>query len=119
LGAVIVCPIIMLLPPRKIDIYTVALMTGMFVGGNQLSTEYTGVSIVQRFGNRMSSLASPSLPPKALEVQIRLREEKERREAAQNGTLVRLLTDKEQTGVMRELEKKQVGSKEKGLLVRR
>ncbi|KAE9373942.1 hypothetical protein N431DRAFT_439033 [Stipitochalara longipes BDJ] len=79
LGALIVCPIIILLPPRKLDIYTLGLLSGMFAGGNQLSKEYTGTSILQRFGNRLESVSGRELPPKAREMQARLKEEKARR----------------------------------------
>jgi hypothetical protein len=85
LGALIACPIIILLPPRKLDIYTLALLSGMFAGGNQLSKEYTGTSMLQRFGNRLESVSGRELPPKAQEMQIRLREEKVRREEALAG----------------------------------
>jgi hypothetical protein len=85
LGALIVCPIIILLPPRKLDIYTLALLSGTFAGGNQLSKEYTGVSMLQRFGNRLESMSGTDLPPKAKEMQARLREEKARREEARVG----------------------------------
>ncbi|PVH74581.1 hypothetical protein DL98DRAFT_349450, partial [Cadophora sp. DSE1049] len=81
LGALIVCPIIILIPPRKVDIYTVALTAGFFAGGNHLAAHYTGTSIAQRFGNRMESMSSHALPPKALETQRRLKEERERRDA--------------------------------------
>ena len=51
----------------------------MFAGGNQLSKEYTGTSILQRFGNRLESISGHELPPKAREMQARLKEEKLRR----------------------------------------
>ncbi|KAN0098181.1 hypothetical protein V8E51_013844 [Hyaloscypha variabilis] len=79
LGALVICPIIILLPPRKLDIYTLGLLSGMFAGGNQLSKEYTGTSILQRFGNRLESISGHELPPKAREMQARLKEEKLRR----------------------------------------
>ena len=48
LAAVIVCPILIALPPRKLDVYTISLLSGTFLGTNQLVREYTGQSIVTR-----------------------------------------------------------------------
>jgi hypothetical protein len=48
LVAVVLCPVILALPPRKMDVYSVLLVSGTFVGGNQLAREYTGRSIVTR-----------------------------------------------------------------------
>lgn len=102
----------MLLPPRKLDVYTFALMTGMFVGGNQLSAEYTGVSIIQRFGNRVSSMGA-GLPPKAVEMQAKLKEEKERRRKLEASTSEKLFGEGkengEKEGVLGELEKQEKG----------
>ncbi|PBP17149.1 hypothetical protein BUE80_DR012060 [Diplocarpon rosae] len=82
LGALIVCPIIILIPPRKLDIYTVFLTAGFFAGGNELAREYTGKSIASRFGSRVTSIVGQDLPPKALETQRLLREEKAARAKA-------------------------------------
>jgi hypothetical protein len=41
--------------------------------------------MLQRFGNRMENMSASSLPPKAQEMQVRLREEKARREEARLG----------------------------------
>ncbi|EPE33588.1 hypothetical protein GLAREA_06601 [Glarea lozoyensis ATCC 20868] len=46
--SVVLCPVILALPPRKLDVYSILLVSGTFVGGNQLAREYTGRSIVQR-----------------------------------------------------------------------
>jgi hypothetical protein len=85
LAALIVCPLVMALPPRKFDIYTGLLMTGTFLGGNQLAYEYTGRSFLARCKARMQALQSlssgeNSLPEKAKIMQVRLREEREMRD---------------------------------------
>jgi hypothetical protein len=83
IAALICCPLIMALPPRKFDIYTGLLMTGMFLGGNQLTWEYTGRSFLDRCKAKAQALQSMStgdLPEKAKIMQVRLREERERRE---------------------------------------
>lgn len=48
LAAFIICPALILLPPRKLDIYTISLLTGTFIGSNQLVQDYTGRSITVR-----------------------------------------------------------------------
>lgn len=85
-GALVVCPILIFMPPRKFDIYTIALMGSMVVSGNHLTYEYTGRSFLARMKARMASLQSMSegrLPEKAMAMQIRLRQERERREMMQ------------------------------------
>ncbi|KAI9052172.1 hypothetical protein LZ554_003534 [Drepanopeziza brunnea f. sp. 'monogermtubi'] len=79
LASLIVCPIILALPPRRANLTTVLLAGGFLAGSNELAREYSGTSIMDRFGNRMANMTSRDLPPKALETQRRLREEKERR----------------------------------------
>ncbi|KAH8599895.1 hypothetical protein B0O99DRAFT_611343 [Bisporella sp. PMI_857] len=78
IGAVIVCPIIIAIPPRKLDFYTIALLGGTFAGGNQLCREYTGRSILKRCQDRLARASNP-LPEKARIMQEQLRREKERR----------------------------------------
>src|SRR3954470_1157474 len=78
LGAIIVCPIIILLPPRKFDVYTISLLTGTFFGYNQLLYEYTDRSVVTRWGDFLARMSPGTLPPKALETQERIRKQRER-----------------------------------------
>jgi hypothetical protein len=75
-GVLIVSPIIILLPPRKFDVYTVALLSGTLISANHLTYEYSGRSFAQRWGQRMEAMSGGTLPPKALETQERLRREK-------------------------------------------
>lgn len=77
LGAAIACPIIALLPPRKMDIYTYALMAGTALGANQLVHERTGTSLVNRIPSLFSNPLRAELPPKAMVIQERLRAERE------------------------------------------
>ena len=105
----IVCPLIIAIPPRKLDIYTIALLSGTFVGGNQLAQEYTGRSILTRVQDRMESISAPKLPSKALEVQAKLREERAMREGlVPKGEDVKT--------VLEEIRKKEQEKKERGLL---
>ncbi|KAL4992950.1 hypothetical protein BDV10DRAFT_200164 [Aspergillus recurvatus] len=75
-------PILIALPPRRLDHLTV-LLTGAFaVSANHITRERTGRSILDRLESRISraSLHNPSLPSeKAREMQARIRAERERR----------------------------------------
>lgn len=44
-GSVIIFPLIIALPPRKFDMYTMACIAGTLTAGNQLVKEYSGRSI--------------------------------------------------------------------------
>jgi hypothetical protein len=119
LGALIVCPIIILLPPRKLDIYTLALVGGTFVGANQLTYESTGSSIVNRHMKWMQDVSARDLPPKAVEMQVRLKAEKEYR-LAQASQMVKGKEEREGK-VLQELarkkeEEKVKEEKERGLV---
>lgn len=57
-------------------------MFGTGIGANQLATEYSGESLLNRAGRRVNSVFGTDLPPKAQEMQIRLREEKARAQKA-------------------------------------
>lgn len=80
-GAVI-APIVMALPPRKMDLRFFVLAGAFSLATNQLAYEYTGQSIYGRFGSRMGSLVGTDLPEGAKRTQQLLREHRER-EAAQ------------------------------------
>jgi hypothetical protein len=121
LGALILCPIIIALPPRKLDVYTLALLTGTFLGANQLSHEYTGETIIARMQGRVSRMADPSLPEKAREVQARLREERLRRDGVLPATMqkgVDAERERNKTGVLEEVtrRKEEGEKKERGIL---
>jgi hypothetical protein len=106
LGALIVCPIVILLPPRKLDIYTLALVGGTFFGANQLTYESTGTSLVSRQKRWMESMSpGHQLPPKALEMQARLKAEKEYRLRQSEGLLVKGKEEREGK-VLQELARK-------------
>ena len=126
LAAVIACPLVIALPPRKLDVYTGLLMTGTFLGGNQLAHEYTGRSFVARCKARLQAVQNMTggqgaLPEKAKIMQARLREERERRERGQvvASPVVKKL-EVEQAGVLDEVRRKQEDDdkekKERGLI---
>ncbi|KAI1000518.1 hypothetical protein K3495_g7676 [Podosphaera aphanis] len=74
-GCLIAGPLIIALPPRKLDLYTFGLLLCTFIGGNQVSREQTGISMIDRIGQRLASSIA-SLPPKALEIQRRAQDER-------------------------------------------
>lgn len=76
LSILIIGPIVIALPPRKLDFYTVFLIGGTAWGGNEVCRNYTGRSIVQRAKDRATKMTGTGLSEKAQMVQQRLREEK-------------------------------------------
>ncbi|KAG9228051.1 hypothetical protein BJ875DRAFT_478541 [Amylocarpus encephaloides] len=65
IAVVVLCPIVLALPPRKLDAYSAALVSLTFVGGNQLAQEYTGRSIltrIQHFGTERPPRAEAPIP---------------------------------------------------------
>ncbi|ESZ94894.1 hypothetical protein SBOR_4722 [Sclerotinia borealis F-4128] len=85
LAALIVCPIVMILPPRKLDLYTFVLMATTCIGGNHLAYEYTGVSMMARIQKRVLSFTGTDLPEKAKETQRRIREAQEKKRTEESG----------------------------------
>ncbi|KAJ3476803.1 hypothetical protein NLG97_g9014 [Lecanicillium saksenae] len=77
-------PLIMLMPPRKMDLRFFALAATFSLSTNHLCKSYTGESIYSRFNNRVSSAFDDSLPEGARRTQQLLKEHKER-EAAKKG----------------------------------
>lgn len=75
IGGVVACPLIMLLPPRKVDLYTFTLGVGFYLSADHLFTINTGRGLVQQF-------AAPKvmdLPTeRAKEMQRIIREERDK-----------------------------------------
>ncbi|KAA8568974.1 hypothetical protein EYC84_007946 [Monilinia fructicola] len=93
LAALIVCPIVMLLPPRKMDVYTFALMTTTFIGGNHLAYE-----VIR----------------KAKETQRKIREAQEKKRMEESGKFSGKMIEFQHQGAKREgvleaLEKRSAG----------
>lgn len=66
IAALIICPTLALLPPRKLDAYTFALGTAWVFSANHLTTSYTNQSIWQHIGRHADS--SPLPTEKAVEI---------------------------------------------------
>ncbi|KFH47380.1 hypothetical protein ACRE_017140 [Hapsidospora chrysogenum ATCC 11550] len=74
-GAVI-CPLAMLLPPRKIDVRFFVLASTFSLSTSHLAKVYTGESLYARFQRRANGLvdSATGLPPEAQRTQQLLRE---------------------------------------------
>ncbi len=74
-GAVLT-PLVMLLPPRKMDLRFFVLAGAFSISTNQLAYAYTGQSIYGRFGSRVSSVFDTNLPEGAQRTQQLIREQR-------------------------------------------
>ncbi|KAJ0308233.1 hypothetical protein COL5a_000861 [Colletotrichum fioriniae] len=79
-AGVVLCPLIMLMPPRRIDWRTFMLWTGFSASGNQLIYDYSGQSLFQRMQSRLGRMFPTTLPEQAQRTKQLLREERMRRE---------------------------------------
>lgn len=94
-GAVLT-PLVMLLPPRKLDIRFLILMGTFSLSTNQLAYAYTGQSIYNRLGSRASSIFGDGLPEGAKRTQQLLKEQRERQAAQKQA-------DEKKAGLIKEL----------------
>lgn len=85
IAGAIICPLAMLLPPRKMDLRFFVLAGGFSMSTSHLAYVYTGESIYGRFQRRVSGLAQATqgLPPEAQRTQQILREHREQQERQQ------------------------------------
>ena len=74
IGGAIACPIIILLPPRKLDLYTFSLSVGFYLSADHLVTLRTGRGLVQQFAPKTDAMPTD----KAREMQRVIREEREK-----------------------------------------
>lgn len=88
LAGAIICPLVMLIPPRKLDLRFLVLSSAFSLSTNHLAHVYTGESIYARFQRRtnavVNSVSNP-LPPEAQRTQQLLREHRAAKEAAEKG----------------------------------
>ncbi|KYK58681.1 rhomboid family membrane protein [Drechmeria coniospora] len=75
-GAVL-SPLVMLLPPRRMDVRFFVLAGTFSLCTNQLAYEYTGRSMYARVSGRLGSVLDPGLPEGAKRTQQLLREQRE------------------------------------------
>lgn len=72
IGGVVICPIIMLLPPRKLDLYTFSLGLGFYLSADHLCESYYGRGLVTQLSPFRAAADLPT--ERAREVQRQLRE---------------------------------------------
>lgn len=84
IAGVIICPLAMLLPPRKIDARFFVLSSAFSLSTSHLAYVYTGESLFSRFRRRADGLLSSAsgLPPEAQRTQQLLREHRAAQEQA-------------------------------------
>ncbi|KAF6845372.1 rhomboid family membrane protein [Colletotrichum musicola] len=80
LAAAIVSPILMILPPRRMDWRFFMHSTIFSASTNQLIYDWTGHSVYQRMGARLEAMFPTTMPEKAQRTKQLLREERMRRE---------------------------------------
>ncbi|KAH6883075.1 hypothetical protein BKA58DRAFT_374404 [Alternaria rosae] len=102
IGGLVLCPIIAVLPPRKLDLYTFSLGIGFYLSADHLITLRTGRGLVQN----LSPMRAMDLPTeRAKEMQKILQEERERsrrtlerKEGQEKGILGKLWMGDEEEG---------------------
>jgi len=87
---VFAAPVLIALPPRKLDLYTVSLGTAFIFSANHLTVERTGRSITEHIGSRISRTPPimrnlPSEKAEALQAQLRAAREAQIRDGAVAG----------------------------------
>lgn len=80
--AVVLGPLALFTPPRKMGLQALLLASGTFYASNILAYDYTGQSMYQRFVRRWNNMVDGGLPEKARHTQELMRLERERREGA-------------------------------------
>jgi hypothetical protein len=89
IGGLTLCPLIAVMPPRKLDWYTLSLGIGFYLSADHLATQYNGRSLLQQVSFRSPIEALPTEKAKETSRILKEREEAERdkarREAARMG----------------------------------
>ncbi|KAF1927582.1 uncharacterized protein M421DRAFT_421424 [Didymella exigua CBS 183.55] len=75
IGGVVICPIIMLMPPRKLDLYTFSLGLGFYLSADHLCESYYGRGLVTQLSPFRAAADLPT--ERAREVQAKIREARE------------------------------------------
>ena len=84
IGGVIICPLIALMPPRKLDLYTFSLGVGFYLSADHLCESHYGRSLVSQLSPFRAATDLPT--ERAREVQAKIREarDEERRKLGQS-----------------------------------
>ncbi|KAF2203282.1 hypothetical protein GQ43DRAFT_367232, partial [Delitschia confertaspora ATCC 74209] len=103
IGCLVVCPLVALLPPRKLDWYTFGLGTAFVVSADHLTTQSTGKGLYQHL------LWTPKLPgselptERAREVQRALKEKELREQGKDAMRELRREQEEKKQGVLQKL----------------
>ncbi|KAJ4351158.1 uncharacterized protein N0V89_006497 [Didymosphaeria variabile] len=81
IGGAVACPVIMLLPPRKLDLYTLSLGIGFYLSADHLAQSYKGRPLLSLITPSFSSPVS-SLPTEKARETSRIFKEREEAERA-------------------------------------
>lgn len=103
MAAVVLGPIALFTPPRRVGFQALFLSTGTFYATNILAYDFTGESIYQRFVRRWDNAMDGSLPEKARRTQEMMRRERDRREAA--------LPEEQRRALQEERERKELAAR--------
>ncbi|MCJ1403299.1 hypothetical protein MMC11_006522 [Xylographa trunciseda] len=129
LTLLVAAPLLVVLPPRKLDLYTFSLSSAWLVSANHLTTVRTGASIASHLSQRFARVGDGLPSERARHVQARLRAEKEERARVADAERARRLgrdgqarmqqEEGEQGGVLAAAEKLWMGGEEEGWKARR
>lgn len=72
IGGIVLCPVIMLMPPRKLDMYTFSLGLGFYLSADHLCESYYGRGLVTQLSPFRAVTDLPT--ERAREVQAKLKE---------------------------------------------
>ncbi|KAI9695735.1 MAG: hypothetical protein M1836_006102 [Candelina mexicana] len=76
LGLCLACPLLILLPPRKLDIFTFSLSTAFVLSLNEQSVQRTNLSLLQQLNKRKPAFVRDLPTEEARDVQERLKRER-------------------------------------------
>lgn len=99
LTMLVLAPVLVVLPPRKLDLYTLSLAGAFVASANQLTVERTGKGLLSQF-------SYGGMPARAVEVQRQLAEEKDRRRLLEERSGLPDEVRRRNTGVRGAIEEK-------------
>jgi hypothetical protein len=79
IGGVVICPMIMLLPPRKLDLYTFSLGLGFYLSADHLCESYYGRGLVTQLSPFRAAADLPTERAREVQKQLREARDEERR----------------------------------------
>jgi hypothetical protein len=117
IGGAIACPVIALLPPRKLDLYTFSLSIGFYLSADHLAQSYKGRPLLSLLTPSLGSPLPSSLPTEKARETSRIMKEREEAERARREGVEGLGKDKDKKKGL--LGKLWMGEEEEGWKERR